>query len=247
VVKAGTQILILALLASSLRGEAAGPALLSPLPPGTPSLRDTVYVGASVGVVGSDSADVQALVPNAAVGDAYGSLVLLKLGFLSESGFCLEGAYSFGPYRQYQFDYVQEQDAYALSESTLSIEPGYRVVLGSMGILGAGLAFGWSRDALLFSVTGSQENFSQSLTGSNISYAPELKLSLVFGRLGLDLDGGYLSSQSGIMKDMSGAPHPVPNVISGGSSSWNMDNSGMFLRLGMVLYWEAPLRPAKRA
>jgi hypothetical protein len=243
VVKAWAKFLTWPLLACSLRGEG----LMAPVEPGTPRLGDAVFVGASLGAVGNDSSDVQELVPNAAVQDAYGTLVQLRLGFISESGFSLEGAYAFGPYRQYQFNYVQEQDAYSLSGSTVSIEPGYRVVINRMSMLGVGFAVGYTTDALEFSVAGSSQVFSQTLTGSNMSYAPELKLSMVFGGLGVDVDGGYLISKSGIMSDSSGAPHPVPNAISGNSSSWMMDNSGIFLRVGLVLYLSPPLRQARRA
>jgi hypothetical protein len=220
---------------------------MAPLAPGTPLLRDSVYGAVALGAVGNDSADVQQLVPNAAAQDAYSTLVQLKLGFLTASGFCLEAGYTFGPYRQYQFNYVQEQDAYSLSGSTISLEPMYRVVINSVAMLGLGVAVGYTSDSLEFTQAGVSPGFDQTIYGSNVSYAPELKLSMVFGHLGVYVDGGYLSSRSGIMHDSSGAPHPVPNVIDGTSSPWMMDNSGIFLRVGLVLYLSPPLQMPRRA
>jgi len=206
---------------------------------------DAPFMGLSLGAVVTDKADMQALLPLAAVPDTLGLLGRLKIGYLSESGFSVEGAYTAGPRRTYAVTYASGggtyTDSYTLYESTFSVEPAFRTPLGPTVAFGAGLEAGYS--AYSYSMTSPMSS-GESYSSNAYSFSPELKLSAFFGRFGLDLDLGYHISKSGILKDSGGAPRLVPNLATGGSSPWSIDNSGIFARVGGVYYFSSPIKEA---
>jgi hypothetical protein len=212
-------------------------------------LHDAFYAGVSLGEVMTDKADMQQLVPGSIVPDQYALLGTLRLGFLSSSGFSLDGAFNYGPYRNFTGSYsaypYNFEDHYEFQETSFCLEPGFRVPLGRRMALGGGLALGYASQSFKYTSTLYR---SQSFSGSNFSYTPEIKASLFFGRIGLDIDLGYHNSKSEAMKDSSGAPLIVTNLSTGAKSNWNMDNSGWMLRVGAVYYFNPPMpvAPKKR-
>jgi hypothetical protein len=204
------------------------------------ALKDAAYLGISGGWVACSNDDMRSLVPGAIVPEQWGSLGMLKLGFLSESGFWIEAAYRQGPSRQ--FTEASSKGVYSFTESSFSIEPGIRAALAGRAMLGFGLALGLSSDS--FAYHSPQINAAYS--GSNFSLSPEARLSLAFNLIGVDLDFGFHFSQSGAMKDEVGAPLVITSPASGEAATWRMDNSGYFLRLGIVYYFSAPIHDASR-
>lgn len=235
-------------LKSELPSPAAGPATLeSPRPSrpvqAPPMLQDSFYVGLSAAEAATSSDDMQQLLPGVVIKDSGSLLASLKAGFLSESGFWLEGAYTYGPWRQYPILYsssgFQWKETYTFTESTFSLEPGFRFPVGRKVALGGGIAFGLSNQYVSHVSTLGQSEWA---SGSNYSYSPEIKCSLAFSHIGVDIDLGYHISKSGTMKSDSGVPVLYySNLATLTKSPWIVDNSGVFLRVGAVYYFSKPM------
>ena len=215
-----------------------------------PVFQDVFYMAGELGIVFTSSADMQRLAPGSSVSDRYGNVGQLRAGFLSATGFFFEGAYAFGPYREYNNTYADSTGSYTqtwqFSESTFSIEPGFRVPLNRHFGLGLGVALGYSNASLgALDVPGLPV---QRYSGSGFSYTPELKFSFYFGKIGLDLDLGYHNSTISPMKDNTGLPLTAQNYSTLKTEAWAMDNSGFEAKIGAVLYFDPPLpdKPQRR-
>jgi hypothetical protein len=228
------------------RGNAAPQGAVTALLPAAAEaqpFQQTLYAGISVGWVLSDNSDVQRLSPGSDLTDPSGVMESFRLGLLTDAGFWLEGAFSAGPDRDYSLAGPGSGDpaGLELTENTLSLEPGFRFPLGAHVTLGGGVAIGISSAELVYSP---QSGAVQSYTGSGFVYTPEVKISLVFGGLGLDIDAGFHNSQISPLKDSNGFPLIVADLATGSPENWTMENSGYFIRLGVVYYLKPPMAPS---
>jgi hypothetical protein len=211
-------------------------------PPGSNArpYQNSLYIGLSVAEVMNEMSDVQQLSPNTAFLDQTGTAGKFKIGVLLEEGFWFEGSFDFGPDRSYtlQDPLTSPQASIYLSERTFSVEPGFRFPLGSILSLGAGVALGYSFDSLLYSPSNGP---TQVYDGSGFVYTPEFKLSLALGKIGFDIDAGYHNSKISPLRDNNGYPLTVADLNSGAPENWTMDNSGYFLRMGLLYYFNSPM------
>jgi hypothetical protein len=191
------------------------------------------YVGLDGGLLVNNADDVQQLIKGSgwSTSSGIGGTYALKVGWQSRLGLAVEAGYQ-GLGRAVNVDTGASTTLYFnADESTVYVEPLWRIPVARWFCLGAGLGLGVTQDRVI--LTNSSDNSSIDLSGSGTALWPELRGQfLIARRVGLELSLGYRIQETGTMDNGQGHAVTQPD-----GSNWHVKNDGVQAGLGVNLYF----------